>query len=58
MTRANFRSEQFQLNLQERCDLKVTKKQGFTLSLKNTVLEKSWGGGQFEHPSPSPFRFK
>ena len=33
--------------------LKVTRKQGFTLSLEDTVLEKpqGWGGGQIDSPS-------
>ena len=42
--------------------LKVTKSQGFTLSLKNTLLEKSpgvsvcvWGGVQMKPPSPQSF---
>ena len=29
---------------------KVTKNQGFTLSLEDTFLEKSQGGGQIETP--------
>ena len=49
------------MNFQERCDLKVTKKQGFTLSLENTFfntlsLEKpqGWVGGQIAPPPPPP----
>ena len=37
--------------------LKVTKKQGFTPSLENTVLKKPQGGGQ-NYPTPSLVRFK
>ena len=37
--------------------LKVTKKQGFTTSLENTVLKKPQGGGQ-NYPTPSLVRFK
>ena len=44
MTRANFRSEQFQLNLQERCDLKVTKKQ---------VWKNHGVGGNLNTPPPA-----
>ena len=36
--------------------LKVTKKQGFTLSLEDTIFEKPQGGGQIDPPSPSRFR--
>ena len=35
--------------------LKVTKHQGFTLSLENTVFEKSQGEGGFWPPSTQPF---
>ena len=37
--------------------LKVTKKQGFTLSLEDTFFEKPQGGGQIDTP-PSRFRVK
>ena len=37
--------------------LKVTKNQGFTLSLEDTFSEKP-RGGQIEPPPPSPFRVK
>ena len=35
--------------------LKVTKEQGFTLSLEDTVFEKPEGGCQVE-PTPPPFQ--
>ena len=39
--------------------LKVTKKQGFTLCLENTFLEKPHGRGQIDPPSPpKPFKGK
>ena len=37
--------------------IKVTKKQGFSVSLKNFFLEKPQRGDQID-PSPSPFRVK
>ena len=46
-------------NFQERClltfkiILKVTKNQGFTLSLEDTVFEKPQGGGQIDAPAPA-----
>ena len=39
--------------------LKVTKTQGFTLSLEDTFLEKPQEGGQIDHnnpPFPQPFQ--
>ena len=36
--------------------LKVTKNQGFTLSLEDTFFEKPQGGGEIDHPTPpQPF---
>ena len=32
--------------------LKVTKKQGFSLSLEDTLFEKPQGGGQIDPPQP------
>ena len=36
--------------------LKVTKNQGFTLSLEDTFFEKPQGGGQIDTLPPSPRR--
>ena len=37
---------------------KVTKKQGFSLSLEDTLFEKPQEGGQIEPPPRSRFRVK
>ena len=34
--------------------LKVTKNQGFTLSLESTIFKKPQGWGQIDPPPPSP----
>ena len=38
--------------------LKVTKNQGVTLSLEDTVFEKLQGVGQIDPPSPLPSHFR
>ena len=38
--------------------LKVTKNEGFALSLEDTIFEKPQGGGQIDPPPPSHFRVK
>ena len=46
------RLEEFQGNFREICDfLKVTKKQGFTLPLEDTFLEKPQGDRIYPPPS-------